>query len=326
MFSIVYGHSLMLLPAGHSPWTGLLMGWFWDAYAPCVVVLMFFFLSGWLQKTKCRVLYVNKFLFLAFPVLLWNLVQLIVDRGVTAWSLRDLFSLGIWPTFTEADKPLWFLDELAWFSLLLPLIHRMPVLLRGVLVLAGMVTLYLLNPQGEIVWNPYQKFCADCLFFLMGSLISGLERARITAFFLKIAPWVFIVGTCYMWRSILYVNHWTPIPSHSMPYAFAGLICLLSYGAVLERFLPRLARWVSMLAPAVFFIYAAHWPMFTLWGKVEDLVGLCRLNEYLYPLYTVGCFALCAVACFFARKHLPGKLLEWFFLYKKPRVKRSDAL
>ena len=42
---------------------------------------MFFFLSGWLQKSKCKFLDVMKFLYLAIPVVIWNGIQIMVEGG-----------------------------------------------------------------------------------------------------------------------------------------------------------------------------------------------------------------------------------------------------
>lgn len=321
MFSIVYGHSLMLLPPSKSPWTWLIMSWFWDASAPSVVVLMFFFLSGWLQKSKCKFLDVRKFLYLAIPVVIWNGIQILVEGGGRAMP-QDFMKLGIVPGFTEANSSLWFLDELAWFSLFLPLINRVPAMCRAGIVISGFIVVFIINPRGETIWDPHLKFALDCLFFLLGTLLNSVERNKITRLWLKIAPWVALLGAFYIWRGMLGV-HVGGIPTYTAPYALVGLACLLSYGAVLERVLPRAAQKVAGLAPAVFFIYAAHWPMFTLWGKVETHFGLTHLNEYAFPLYTIVCFILCILIWYYAQKLLPPKVMEWVFLCKKPRAKET---
>lgn len=322
MFSIVYGHSLMLLPPSKSPWTGPIMGWFWDACAPCVVVLMFFFLSGWLQKTKCQFLDVKKFLYLAIPVVIWNGIQILVEGGGHVMLPEDFMKLGIVPIFTEANGPLWFLDELAWFSLFLPLINRMPTMVRTGIVIFGFIVVFMVDPRGEKIWNPYLKFAMDCLFFMLGTLLNSADRDKITCSWLKIAPWVALLGACYIWSGMFGIRI-ANIPTYTAPYALVGLACLLSYGATIERIFPRAAHKIAVLAPAVFFIYASHWPMFTLWNKVETHFGLTHLDKNAFPLYTIVCFALCILIWYYAQKLLPAKVLEWVFLCKKPRAKET---
>ena len=132
IFTVIYGHSPGALNYNApTPWTGLIMGPVFDTSAPCTAVLLFFFLSGWLQTIREKVLAWKQFLFFITPLLIWNLIQITITWSSSGFTItKAITGLGVLPTFHNANYVLWFLDELAWYSLFLPLIHRIPIKLR----------------------------------------------------------------------------------------------------------------------------------------------------------------------------------------------------
>ena len=273
-------------------------------------------------ENKERVRRCKEVFYYGIPVVAWNLIELLIEKGGRLTLPEDITSLGIVPTFTNADKPLWFLDELAWFSLFLPIIKRIPAWARGCIAVLALASIYLWSPEAVRSYSMYPKFAADCSLFLLGTLLSGCDILQVTRHFMKIAPWICALSVFYVWRGVFSIGveilqPWTPA------YAVAGVLAILSYGATIERLVPRAAKMVAGLAPAVFFIYAAHWPLFTLWGKIEEQYGIARLGRYSYPLYAVACFLICILLWVVARKYMPGKILECLFLCKKGKPQQK---
>ena len=315
IFTIVYGHQFEPLALTHnSPWTGLIMSSAFDASAPCTTVLMFFFLSGWLQKVRSKYLAWRQFIFLIIPLLIWNLIQIALTWQSGQFTIgKAITELGVWPSFHNANYPLWFLGELAWYSLFLPLIHRIPIALRGLFVL-------LLLWGGNLYWPTsweIPRFANSFSFFVAGTMIHSLDITKIREIFLKYSWIPASLALGYILHPLF--SPWTfKLPHmHISPlYSVVGCICLLSYGAVLERFARPLAQALASFAPAVFFIYAAHIPAFTLYHAIAAHYSLPELPPIYHPLYTIV-FCIAAILVFnIAQKTNCKHLLAWVFLYK----------
>lgn len=315
MFSIVYGHSLTELHLTDSPWTGLIMGPFFDASAPCTTVLLFFFLSGWLQKKKAGFLAWRQFLFLAIPLLLWNLVHIIITWETDHYTIaKAITELGLWPTNHNANYVLWFLDDLAWFSLFLPLIHRIPIKLRLLFVL---LALWIGNRYWPESWD-IPKNSNSLALFVLGTVFHSLQMEKVTCFFKEYSWVATILAILYFYHPLFTRTSYTiPNAGYCELYGIAGCLFILSYGATAMQFFPRIADCIASCAPAVFFMYAAHVPAFHLYYKLSCHWQILKPLPQWSPIYTLV-FMLLSIGIFKLATHIcHRKLLAWIFLYKK---------
>lgn len=316
MFSVVYGHSTSMCMPTQTKWTPYVMAPFWDASAPSTSVLMFFFLSGWLRRPKATCLDFRSFLFLGMPVVVWNLIQLMIERGGVPSFPADLTYLGIVPGTEDLDRPLWFLDMLAWFPLFLPLVLKVPRLVRLLLVCVAFAVVYVYLFHIPQPWDFVPKVSMDISFFLLGTVLNGLSRDAISRWAKACSPYLLVISIFAFFSAFvpsLAVSQifYTPL------FSLLGVCCILSYGACTERFFPRLARRLASLAPAVFFLYAAHWPFFHLWMDAEKCFMLPHFSGYAFILYAVVCSAICVALWWLASRYAPGWVLSTFFLVRK---------
>ena len=318
IFSIIYGHAVEPLKlSSSSPWTGLIMGPFFDASAPCTVVLLYFFLSGWLQKVREKYLAWKHFFFLIIPLLLWNIVQIALTwhSDIHTFS-KAITEIGIWPTFHNANYPLWFLDELAWLSLFLPIIHRLSLKIRALFIIIALWAGNLYWPESW--WIP--KEANTLSFFLMGTMLHSVKMDNIRQFFMDYAWLPTFLILAYLTHGLILPCHFSLPHMHISPlYSVTGCICILSYGATIQRFFPRLANRIASYAPAVFFMYAAHIPAFTLYSILAKQFGIPELPPIYHPLYTL-LFCITSIIIFKAALKIGNiQLLSWVFLYKMKR-------
>ncbi len=318
IFTVVYGHQENVLRLGHpSPWTGLIMGPVFDASAPCTSVLMFFFLSGWLQKVREKYFAWRQFLFLYIPLLIWNIIQIAITWHSGQFTIcKAITGLGIWPSFHNVNYPLWFLSELTWYSLFLPIIHRIPLAIRGLLIL---LLLWVGNLYFPSPWY-IPRIANSISFFIAGTMIHSINRSHIREIFLKYAWLPAGLALVYILHPLFsfYAFH-LPHMHYSPLYSVVGCICILSYGALLERYTAPVARAISSLAPATFFIYAAHIPAFTIYALAASHYNLPKLPPVCYPLYSLVFCILAILAFNLAKKTNNSRLLAWVFMYKLKR-------
>lgn len=319
MFSIVYGHSIIIMPPDRRLWDAFVMGPFWDASAPPVTVLMYFFLSGCLQHTHAKYLDFRKFFFLAIPLVVWNLMQVLLVSAIG--SQYGIADRGLIPWLPNANGPLWFLELLAWLSLFIPIILKIPAISRLLASCTGLIAVIVLhNILGHSLWEPMCLRITEISVFVLGTSLNGQGLAKFSRFIYHAGPWILLFEG-YMFFKAFYAEYALNITGTL--YSIVGIAVVLSYGAVLARFCPKVCRWIAQWAPAVFFIYAAHWPLFTLWRKIEESFGFSRLSGQMNILYTIICLIVCCLIWKHAIKSLPAKLLEWIFLTKKPRTKET---
>ncbi|MDO5450859.1 MAG: acyltransferase [Akkermansia sp.] len=316
MFSVVYGHTLIICSPSQTKWTSYIMGPFWDASAPSTSVLMFFFFSGWLRRPKVTCLDFRTFLFLCIPVVVWNLIQLMIEREGVPNFPADLAYLGIVPGTEDLDRSLWFLDMLAWFSLFLPLVLKIPRLVRLLLVCVAFAVVYVYQFYIPQPWDSVPKVSMDISFFLLGTVLNGLSRNAISRWAKACSPYFLAISVFAFFSAFIPPLAVSQI-SYTPLFSLLGLCCILSYGAFAERFFPPLAHLLACLAPAVFFLYAAHWPFFYLWMDIEKCFMLPHFSGYAFILYTVVCSSICVALWWLASRYAPGWVLSTFFLVRK---------
>lgn len=319
IFSIIYGHSFNALGLSNfSPWTGIIMGPFFDASAPCTAVLMFFFLSGWLQKVREKWIAWRQFVFLIVPLVIWNAVQIIISWESGEYTFgAAITQLGVIPHFGNANYPMWFLDELAWYSLFLPIFHRIPIKIRLLFILSTLWICNLYWPENWVL----PRIGNSISFFLIGTIFQKIEREKVSAFF-KDYSWLVVVCVVVMlYGPLFYEGSILKNLDYSPLYSICGCVAILSYGACAERYFSRVARWVASCAPAVFFAYASHVPCFTLYKKISEKYEIADLPAFYYPVYSLA-FLILAICIFkLAIKIRCKYLLSSIFLYKQIRNK-----
>lgn len=291
------------------------MGPFFDGNPPCSTVLLFFFLSGWLQKKKSEYLAWRQFIFLAIPLLLWNIVHIIITWETDHYTITKAISeLGLWPTNHNANYVLWFLDDLAWLSLFHPLIHRVPIKIRLLFVLLALWI-------GNRYWPAdfyIPKISNILAFFILGTCINQIKMNKITSFFKEYAWVATSLALLYFYHPLFFsIAYRIPHATYSPLYGIAGCFFILSYGATAMQFFPHIAGRIASCAPAVFFMYAAHVPAFHLYYKLSCHWQILKPLPQWSPIYTLV-FMLLSIGIFKLATHIcHRKLLAWIFLYKK---------
>ena len=265
----------------------------------------------------------RQFLFLIIPLLIWNIIQICLIWHTDHFTVgKAITELGIWPTFHNANHVLWFLDELAWLSLFLPLIHRIPLKIRAIFII---FTLWAGNLYWPESWS-IPKTSNVLAFFFLGTILHSVKREQIRHFFHTYAWVPASLALAYFFHPLFSpIQFALPNIHHSPLYSVVGCICILSYGATLERFFPKIAGWLASHAPAVFFIYAAHIPAFTLYSMIAKHFDIPELPPQYHPIYSIivciGSIIIFKAAAMIGNR----RLLAWVFLNKKINQPESPS-
>ena len=180
---------------------------------------------------------------------------------------------------------------------------------------------------GNLYWQQswYIPKCANSIsFFILGTICQNLKRETMRHFFFPYSWLITLVALAYFFHPLVTSDTFKlPNASHSPLYSIAGCICILSYGATIERFLPRLARLLSSFAPAIFFMYAAHIPAFSLYSIVATRWHIPSLPPHIFPVYTIIFMSFAFIVFKLAQRTRYRSLLAWVFLHKS---KQSPSL
>ena len=297
MLCILVQHSGEFLPSGyHNPWHGIIMGAAYDFTRPILPVLVFFFLSGWLQKANNKYIEWKKPLLLFAPaIVFWNLIQLCIQTPpCVTWS-AIVGQLGICFS-TNANGPLWFLHELMFYTLLLPLIHRIPVHFRIVVIIC---CLWLGNSYRCINegWGITSR-ANDIGFFIAGTILHNTNKEAIFTFLRKTSIW-FVPVTLYLVFGKLLPAPFTFTPMSNLNTnglsPVVGFMSMCGLSIIMSSIFPRISGMISNSSAAIFFIYASHWPAFTLYKQIATIYEIPPPPPLLYPLVLI-LYMVCGTA------------------------------
>lgn len=284
IFSVLIQLSIFLPEGYFSPWHGIIMGPSYDMTRPIVPVLVFFFLSGWFQNPKSRYFEWRKVLFFFLPVIVfWNLMQVAANLDLLHNWKSVLMRIGIWQRY-PLNEPLWFLIELAGYTLLLPLIHRIPFYFRISLIV---ILLWLGNCHYDRATWGFSHYANNISFFFAGTVAKNMNQAAVCDFFKKTAIW-FVPVTVYLF----YHPFISFLPSYSLPATVVnnaltpvvGLMSIFGVSIMLEKLVPKFAWKLAQYAPAVFFLYVSHWPVFTAYADFASYFEIPPLPPLIMPL------------------------------------------
>lgn len=220
------------------------------------VIAFFFAVSAYLTPVRPHLRkVVAKVTALAIPYIIWNLI--------CAFGLRDEASLGrIFgfgsPDALCADYPLWFVRDLIFLLLLMPLYER----ISGLVV--AISALLLLCPPPP--WLP--DFLASIPLPRVESWLffsAGLVARRLTA-----DTWRrLILASSPLWLGLSCAALFIRMPQPEL-FSFVNIFSLLATGILLERCV-RERLWAGealrLSAKASFLCYAAHAPILIILGK-----------------------------------------------------------
>ena len=289
MYCVLVQHSIFLPDGYQTPWHGIIMGMAYDFTRPILPVLVFFFFSGWLQKASSKYIEWKKPLFLYAPaILFWNVVQLLVQpTPISSWT-DTVNQLGIFPFSCNANGPLWFLQELMFFTLFLPLILRIPVHFRLVIVIC---CLWVGNSYYSLDGWGITTYSNDIAFFLAGTTLQGINKEAIYSFLRKTAVW-FVPFTVYIILGVLLPEPFTFHPTNNVKFnglsPVIGFLSMCGFSILLTIVFPKLSRLISSCSAAIFFLYASHWPLFTLYNRIASAFDVPPPHPHLYPLTLIA--------------------------------------
>lgn len=325
IFSVIFLHSIFLPEGYTSPWQGVILGPSYDFTRPMAPVLVFFFLSGWLQHPGNRYFEWKKaLLFFAPALLFWNGIQLLVQPdSITSWKWA-LFKLGILPGSSNINEPLWFLMDLMWLTLFLPLIHRIPFHVR----IGGTILLFWIADGyfSRDTWG-FDERVTGTVFFFAGTIAQQLSKSAVCNFFQRTAVW-FVPVTLYLFFNVFLPSclHYK-LPEMMKASSIAPIVALMSFFGVsvlFSRLLPRVAGIVAGWAPAVFFLYASHWPIFTLYKRIALHYQIPAPHPYILPLiiivFMLAGIGVWKIACKFPLRFLHNLVFLQPYPKSKTRV------
>lgn len=295
IFYILFQHSIFLPEGYDSPWHGIIMGPSYDMTRPIVPVLVFFFLSGWFQTPKAQYFEWRKVFFFYLPVIVfWNAMQLVAQLDLIHNWKEVLLRIGIWHRY-PLNGPLWFLVELSVYTLLLPLIHRIPFYFRISFI---MVLLWFGNCHYDRETWGFSNYANNISFFFAGTVAKDMKQGSVCEFFKKTAIW-FVPVTIY----VFYNPFVSFLPNYLLPASVvnnaltpvAGLMSIFGVAILLEKLAPTFAWKLSQYAPAVFFLYVSHWPLFSAYADLASYFEISPPPPLFMPLVHIA-FMLVGVA------------------------------
>lgn len=219
-------------------------------------IAFFFAISAYLTPVRPHLRKVaSKVVALAIPYIIWNLICAPGLRDEL--SLGRIFGLGS-PDALCADYPLWFVRDLIFLLLLLPLYERFSALV------AAASALLILIPQARLM----PEFAASIplpraeswLFFSAGLLARRLPSETWRRLILASAP---------LWLGLSLVSLFMAAP-HPELFAFINIFSLLATGILLEKAIkgqPQANEALRLSANATFLCYAVHAPILLVLGK-----------------------------------------------------------
>lgn len=298
MFIVVFGHSTDILPhhANMGAMRVLNLPFYSYSY-PCGIVLMFYFFSGMLNKTKAHWLDWKKYWLFMVPTIMWNVVCMAIKQDWPGTAMGWAGGIGLVPDYkalistigSPSDYPLWFMTFLAYYSLVFPSLKRISwrVLVVAVFFLFTCASIYArAHPQDGLdyyILREAQTFGT----YLLGVLAAKLGVWRITEWLSKYA-WI-IVAILLPFSFWHFLPFYHPLFTNGFS-SVAGVMALCAYGSLVSKCFPKISGWIVQWAPAVFFIYASHVPFFLLLKKSVDLPELPAHAFYIHALlcYIVG--------------------------------------
>lgn len=316
IMSVVYGHMGLIQPEMFRS-KDYIAPFFFNQSAPWVTVLMFFFLSGWLQNVRARYLEWRGFLHFYIPLLIWDAVCLLINPPVGEGWLGYVMRMGVTP-IRNANTPLWFVNELAWLTLILPIILRVSARIRICFVLFA---LWLGDCYAPTSYA-FSKWANVFACYVAGSIINGYDRKKINDFAGKFFPMVAIASVAF-----LFVNEFLPdllrlsSVHQSAAYIVIGIATLFGYGVIATRLFPGVGTFLSSQASSVFFIYASHFPVFLLYIRLSAKYGWTSPPEFLLPWLAVLYVVVGMLVTSLARATRCRILLRYVFLISLPDKK-----
>lgn len=251
-------------------------------------VQFFFLLSGYFlaKKPIRQLLDVSRAKFLLYPYLFWAILYLILngipemiaawkDGGLSGWT-HFFITQGLGIGGKPLNLPLWFLRDLALFSLLSPLFLRLPWSVRvGFTAFIICFPSHYLIPQAcEFTLPWFQGLRLFCLGMLLAPF--SLSSIRHYAFSRPLAwAWV-IVSLIISALQIIFPGHYGEVST------LLGISALIGLSILTTEYFPQLGHKMAQLAPCIFLIYASHITLITLIFKVAIPLGYKSLPDPLW--------------------------------------------
>lgn len=264
---------------------------------PCGVVLMFFFFSGLMNKTKAKYLDWRKFSMFMIPTVVWNVVCMLINQKFPGTFMAWLGATGLLPgclpgIVPPSNYPLWFMTYLAYLTLLFPLLSHLNRTVLACLALAIFLYtgIYAWADLGSVARAPFRIPCHSLGIYIVGILVSRCGMARVTGFLGKNACWLAVLLLALSLSPLLSADAWRFFDGIG---PLLAVLALCSYGMLFTRCFPKVAAWVAQWASAMFFIYAFHVPFAVLLNKCICLptLSVFSLGAFVVLCYVVGVLA-----------------------------------
>ena len=325
MLAVVMLHTL--------PWLRIGTGPFWQMAEQALRFArpLFFFCAAYLLFRHWRhgwpayrQLVQHRLLRLGLPLLSWGLLlyvaySLLLQFGPAQWvnhpagahagSVSEFIALILGINRNPLAYQLWFLRDLLLLTLLAPLFYLLWHLLRFWLAL-GLVLLYLFQH-----WPWFQPALVSTVFFGLGAVAAlSMSTFRLSGLlFYTLLP---------IWGALLYCATGTVVVADAAQVA--GPLSVLAGALWVWNLLLRIAAkskqqlepdFVQQHSDQVFFVFAAHEPLLTLFGKCWHQ----WVSEPAFDILLLGLpFLLyCLLSLSYRRLVRPLRLLSLFLLGRR---------
>ena len=277
-------------------------------------VQFFFLASGYFLGKKPAIHWLDlpRFKLLFIPYLLWNLLYLAFNSGELCQAasegispfLHYFMTRGLGIGGDPINLPLWFLRDLALFSLLSPLFLRLPQAVK-----VGLLAFLIVLPTHYL--TPCSRFDIPSLVglrnFALGLLLSGFSLSSIK----KLA---FSPPLCWAWiGASLCISFFQGfLPGHYGEVStWLGILALCALGVLVERAFPKKAQTLSHYAPSLFLIYASHVLFITCLFKILIPLGITKLPDWVWILGVSPLIGLLPFGLYLLLKRVAPRSLPW---------------
>ena len=235
---------------------------------PYFLVLAGYFLGRKITWHKA----VDRAFWLLVPFVIWNFIVYVAfySHGISWEVVRDIpnmlgigcvFSKDIHicnlPCATPAINVTWFLRDIIVLSLLSPILVRFKGVAMGALAVALSFSHFNFMPNAGVMLAPH-----TCFYYLLGTCLCNFRIDDAYYIFNKRFTPVFIVVLTAALVNC-FVQGWRGRPSMQVTLmgALFGAMLIAYCGVLIEKYLPKLSKWLAPCGPACFLVFVLHFPI-----------------------------------------------------------------
>lgn len=252
-------------------------------------VAVFFLLAGYFSRYKSFDHYLKRLMSLvAFYVFYCYITLFVFELDyIEGWESF------LWYLKTPKGTVMWFMYDLIFASLFIPVLGKMPVWLKGIMAIILLV-------YGMNQFRPFNTLHISVNFyFAMGLFVAGNSFAHksldgisrtMTGHRFGVPTWIPFVLGWFILSTVcaISITNWVGVPAGLGVWLVVWGMFAVAHG--MERFWPRIHSLLAVAGPSVIFMYGAHFIVFRVYHGVAfhyfDNAN-CPLLDYALILVTM---------------------------------------